>query len=131
MPSTFSIDAERHLVRMTLSGSLTSAELRDVGNRLATDPSFRPDMALLVDLSEASADALSSQDIRGLASTSKFNRDARRAFVADNAAMYGIARMFGTYGELNERLPQARVFRTMVEAEAWLDQRPRRAEAGG
>ena len=120
MSCEFVIDIERRLVRATLRGSLTGADLRDMGARLAADPAFRPDLSMLIDLSQATSEALTSMDMQGLARSSNFSRGARRAFVCQDAAMFGLARMFTTYREMREALEDTEVFSTVADAEAWL-----------
>jgi hypothetical protein len=124
MSCEFEIDVERRLVRATLRGALTGAELRDMSARLAADPAFRPDFSVLIDLSGATSEALTAKDMQGLARNSKLSRGARRAFVCQDPALFGLARMFTTYREMHHALEYSSVFRTVAEAEAWLAERP-------
>lgn len=120
MPCDYVIDLERRLVRTTISGVVTGAELRALRDRLAADPSFSPDLSGLIDLSAARPDALTTADIQNLARTAKFGPSARRAFVSSDPAMFGLARMFEVYREMRDGPDRTATFRTVAEAEEWL-----------
>ena len=124
MPCDYVIDPEHRLVRTTISGVVTGAELRALRDRLAADPSFSPELSGLIDLTDARADALTSADIQRLARNAAFGKQARRAFVSPNPAMFGLARMFEVYREMRDGPELTATFRTVAEAEAWLGLRP-------
>jgi hypothetical protein len=120
MPADYVIDLEHRLVRTTLSGVVTGPELRALRERLAADPLFSPEMSGLIDLTDARSPALTTADIRELASSAIFSRGARRAFVSPTPAMFGLARMFEAYREMRDGPNRTATFRTVAEAEAWL-----------
>ena len=120
MPCEFVIDADRHLIRMTIRGAVTKEELLAFRDRLARDPTFARDLPMLIDVRDTNADALTSLDIRALAEASKVSPGVRRAFVATDAMTLGLARLFGTYRELLDGQEHAAVFTTLESAERWL-----------
>lgn len=124
MPCDYVIDLEQRLVRATIAGIVTGADLRALRDRLAADPSFSPDLSGLIDLTDARADALTSVDIQQMARMAVFGKGARRAFVSPNPAMFGLARMFEVYREMRDGPERTATFRTVAEAEAWLGLRP-------
>jgi hypothetical protein len=124
MPCNYMIEVERQVVRATLSGPVTGRELRDLRERIAADPGFRPDHSLLIDLTNAVATALTSADVQDLARTSKFARGARGAFVAPDPATFGLTRMFQTYREISGGQEVTAIFRNTVDAERWLAEHP-------
>jgi hypothetical protein len=89
--------------------------------RLQADPEFDPKFDLLMDFRAATAVELSHDEIVELSSIHLFDGGSRRAYVVATPEHFGLARMFSTY-----RSPVAdevfRVFTSMDEAIAWLDQ---------
>lgn len=124
MPCDYVIEVERQVVRATLSGPVTGRELRDLRERIAADPRFRPDHSLLIDLTNAVGTALTSADLQDLARTSTFARGARRAFVAPDPETFGLSRMFQTYREISGGQELTEIFRNMADAERWLAEGP-------
>jgi hypothetical protein len=125
MPYRYTIDVAQQVIRTRLWGSVTGAELRALRDHLSADPEFRPNLSVLIDVSDATTELLNAADIQGLASTSKFDEGSRRAFVVPDAASFGLARMFDSYRQTRDGREQTAVFRTLAEAEQWLAERPR------
>jgi hypothetical protein len=131
MPCNFVIDVDRQLVRTRIWGPVTGSELRDLRERLLADPAFSPTLSVLVDLSDATSEALTTDDIQSLARTSKFSDGSRRAFVASNPATFGLARMFESYRAISDGRELTATFTSVADAEAWLGLRPIAARPKG
>ena len=116
----FALDAAKRLIFVTIRGRVTGAELREFRDRIEADSRFAPGYSVLIDVREAETDALTNEDVRGLAQASVMSPGARRAFVADGAQAIGLARMFATYRELKRGQEGTRIFNTLEDAEQWL-----------
>ena len=119
MPATYRIDSSLRMVFSRAEGVVTEAEILDHRRRLGEDQDFHPGFSQLVDLREVTKAALSHADMRVIASrTNLFNEESRRAMVAQNDAVFGLARM---YQMLREEGPEEiMVFRQMPAARRWL-----------
>jgi hypothetical protein len=116
----YSIDAVRRWVRVRLSGILTTADLRGVFVDLRNDPRMTPEFCALIDLRETSASGeLRQRDIQWLA-VERIGTVARCAFVAHDA-VFGMCRMLASYRGFAEGLEPVGVFRTISQAEQWLE----------
>lgn len=125
MPTEFRVDRSLRLVRSSASGKLTENESLQHYARLRADPSFQPTFRQLCDLRAVTDIEASVPFLQELARTSTFAPGAKRAFVAPTDLYYGLARMLQMFGELEGS--EIGVFRTMEEAEAWLELTPREA----
>ena len=119
MPVTYRINSSLRMVFSRGEGEVTEAEILDHRRRLRENQDFQPSFSQLVDLREVTKAALSHADMRVIASrTNLFNKESRRALVAQNDAVFGLARM---YQMLREEGPEKiMVFREMPEARRWL-----------
>ncbi len=119
MPVTYRINSSLRMVFSRGEGEVTEAEILDHRRRLREHQDFQPSFSQLVDLREVTKAALSLADMRVIASrTNLFNEESRRALVAQNDAVFGLARM---YQMLREEGPEKiMVFREMPEARRWL-----------
>ena len=120
MAIRYEIFPGKQLIRIRVEGTLTPGALRDHLDALHADPQFSSAYRRLVDV--RAVDALpSTHDIHEL--VAEVARDGRdhvpRAVVADSPCMYGMFRMFEILSDLCGH--QNRVFRTMEEAEQWLE----------
>ena len=122
MSCEFVVDTDRHLVRVTITGIVSSSELRDCRERIRTDPEFRVGLSVLIDARGADTHALTNEDVRALAEGSIVDAGVRRAFVADHAATIGLARIFATYRELRQGREKTAVFTNVDDAERWLSE---------
>ena len=118
MPEGHEIDVARRVVVSRAWGELSTADFLAHYQAVATDPSFDPTFAQLVDLREVTAFALDTGTIRAKAVTSHFQPGVRRAIVAPSDIAFGLARMFSTYAESASQT--VAVFRAIDEAEHWL-----------
>ncbi len=126
----YQIDRERAVVFTRCWGTLTLADMRDISARLRDDPDFKPDHRQLIDLSEVSGMTASFDAIYRFAlfNGDPFSGSSRRAVVAPQHYMYGIARMYQGMREEKDQ-GRLRVFRTMAEAYDWLALEPAPAES--
>ena len=121
MPITFSLEASKKTVFTTVTGPLLDGDpvvyLSDVLNH----PAYRPGFSALIVCKNVALGSFSTAAVRRLAQFSreaeKELRDSRVAIVADQPAVYGIARM---YQILRDPPYEVQVFRELLEAEAWL-----------
>ena len=122
MPATYTIDTDRKLITTRIWGAATEDEILDHGQRLSSDPRFRPDFRQLVDMSELTEILVGSGLIRNASRNQFFSPGVRRALVANSEAAFGMARMYAIASEDTGQTIQ--VFRDMAAAEAWLNQEP-------
>jgi len=119
LPASYRIDTDRKLVVTRIWGAATEDEIFDHGQRLRSDPQFRPDFRQLVDMSELTEILVGSGLIRDASRNQFFSPGVRRAIVAYSEAAFGMARM---YAIASEDVGQTiEVFRDMDAAEAWLN----------
>jgi hypothetical protein len=118
MPTEFTIDRERRLVRNRAWGVLTDADLAESQQRLRSHPLFEPDLGQLFDCSEVTRLDVTTDGLRALARKSPFAPTARRAVVVNSDEQFGMARMFELIS--NRDSAYFRVFRSLAEARVWL-----------
>jgi len=115
----YTMDRQRRMVHVWMSGPLTVAEVREVAGKIAADPEVTGSFVELIDLREATTDAISADDLRSIAAAT-LDSATRRAFVTSDTLTYGLARMFGAHRELNRKQDVVAVFRRIADAEQWL-----------
>lgn len=127
MPNTYSIHPERNLIRRTLWGRITVDELRDMIASLRSDPHYRAQMDVLVDLRNAEVDISYDQMTdytRYLAGNN--STVGRQAIVVSRQLEFGLARMYEQLTENTVLRTDLRVFMDMEEAELWIGNGPAR-----
>lgn len=128
MPIAYQIDVELRRVVATAHGTLTDADVFGYQHEVWS----RADVAgfdELVDMTRVDHVEIpmpSAERLRTLAATSA-EMDAagssRFAIVAPGDLAYGLGRMYGVYREIDQRSKkEVRVFRSLDEAVAWLDE---------
>jgi hypothetical protein len=117
MPVDYVIDKERRLVTTTASGHLTFAEARDHQSRLLNNQDFDATFNQIIDVTAVTTFDLSTNDIITIARRSVFSKTSRRALVASDPVMFGMARMMEAY---HGELAQVQVFRDRESALQWL-----------
>ena len=120
MPTSYNIDSTRNLVCSRGWGVLTTEDLYEHYAKMLADPRFDPGFRQLADLREVTALTIDATAIAQSAAVPTFDSHARRAIVASSDIAYGMSRMFSLYAESSGQTVQ--VFRTMEEANEWLDQ---------
>ena len=109
-----------------MSDVLTREELFAIVAELRADAAIAPDFSTLIDLTDVSSvDAISGEVVRNLAAA-PHKTAARCAFVAPSPAVFGLARMFVSYREARGSAERVGVFRSLQDAENWLDLEPAR-----
>ena len=120
MPHEHIVDSERHVAYIRVWGVLTPGEMQTMVDELAADPGISGEVAKLIDLRKlTSVAAISSKDVRAIASAA-LSPASRRALVTADPAAFGLARMFAAFRTLRDSREQVGVFRTLKEAEEWL-----------
>ena len=123
MPYSYAIDRDQRVVYVRMSGPLTMAEIQEIVDTLTANPEVQSGFGELIDLREATTDAVSADDVRRIAAAT-LDAVGRRAFVTTDVLTYGLARMFEIYRALNRKPDQIAVFRRIRDAEAWLGVMP-------
>jgi hypothetical protein len=114
---THHIDRERRVVLTFLEGAVDDAQAVDCIQCLRDDPDFEPSLNQLIDCTAVSDFRITSAGIRAVTYDAPFGEGSRRAVVAPQQAIFGMARML----QLLSRGPsEINVFRSVNEARAWL-----------
>lgn len=121
MVDEWTVDTQRRLVTIRVSGGITYAEVMAARRAFTNHSGFHPDFFQLIDLREVTQIGLSGEEIRKLAVIAVFSPSSRRAIVTPRDEAFGLARMFAIYREINNGREQIEVFRSIEEAEAWLN----------
>jgi hypothetical protein len=120
MPADYIIDKEHGLVISTGWGIFTADDVKAHQDRLAKDPEFQRDFNQLMDFLSVAEIDLDSHMLPFLAARELFSAESRRAFLADNLLILGLARMFVTHRELAGGEERFQIFRNREEAMQWL-----------
>lgn len=122
MSLTTEINKENGLVTHYINGELNIEDIRHATISLYSNPDFRPDMAILVDLRQGTANSLSSADIDELVAMTRSmddrRGDGRSAILADRRANLGIGKLIGAL--LNDTQRKIGVYDDEQEAMNWL-----------
>lgn len=122
MPIRFWIEKEKRRVRLVMSGVVSLEDALSTINAAVVDPSYSPGFDLLSDhaaVDEPLTPDATKQMLARLEQVAHVLRGARWAAVATSPAPYGMLRMLSVH---IEPLLELQVFRTMADAERWLDQ---------
>jgi len=120
MPCSYAIYKERRLVITKVWDRVTFSEIRSHQEQFRNDPDFDPQFNLLIDATAATALDVSTDEARTIASQGLFSPVSRRAFVASNPAIFGMARLIGVYHAMSTKQEQLRVFYDRALALQWL-----------
>jgi len=120
MPFATSFYLDRRLILTRAWGHITCSDVRAYQQELGQRPEFNPTWAHVVDARDPIQVEMSKDEIRQLAETSVLAPSARRAMVANDLAVFGIFRMYGTLFELQMDASAVGVFRTLDEAIEWV-----------
>jgi hypothetical protein len=121
LPFTYAVYKDQRLVVSTGSGRVTCDEIRARQDETATDPDFNADFNQIVDLRAVTAFDVSVDEFRVLAARQVFSATSRRAFVAADAAIFGMGRLWEAETEFSQQTSQIRVFYDLRSALDWLD----------
>ena len=118
MPYSYEIDAQRRLIVSRLWGAVTDGEVYEHNEKLRTDSRFDPTYRQLTDLSGVTEIIVSTGMINETSLDQFFAPGTRRAMVATNDGVFGMARMFALRAEgLGQTIE---VFRDEQPAWEWL-----------
>jgi hypothetical protein len=120
MPTRYVIDKERRLVVSSAWDRVSYQEMVTHRNRLRDDPAFNPAYDQLVDGRAVTGLDVSLEQAKEFASTSLFSSHSRRAFVASNLEVLGIARLAEAYSGAPRGREEVRVFYELSAALEWL-----------
>lgn len=95
-------------------------EIKDRQDQTDIDPDFDAEFNQLVDLRAVMSFEMTSEQARMLARRMIFSLTSKRAFIAANPAVLGVARMWEIFTELSENPSQIRVFCGLPSALKWL-----------
>ena len=118
LPFSYDINERERLVTSRLWGPVSEAEIHDHNTRLRSDPKFDPAYKQLTDLTGVTDIIVGTDVINETALDQFFNPGTRRAFLASNDAVFGLARMFALRAEGSGQTIE--VFRERKKAEEWL-----------
>ena len=124
MAYSCAIDHLRRVVYVRMSGPLTLTEIQQVTESLTANPEVQSGFGELIDLREATTDAISSDDVRRIAAAT-LDAAERRAFVTTDMLTYGLARMFEIYRALKKR------FNVYYDEKGAIGRRYRRQDEAG
>ena len=121
MPITYSVDADRNLVRSIATGVVTNADFRGWTEAIAADAEVSPGMDLLADFREVNRFDVSKACLRDVVQFEAQHERLsyrRRAFVVAQVDVYSLVRVYQALAETDER--RLRVFRVSRAALQWL-----------
>lgn len=115
MPTTLTIDREARMVYSNYYGDIVTEELVRHIAAIRAHPEFNPEFRELIDATQVTSFSVSTEEVRDLAiGPSPFAPSSNRVFVASDDLIFGLARMFQTFG--GEIRPHFAVVRTLQEA---------------
>jgi hypothetical protein len=122
MPITSHIDHAKDLASFTATGNITPDEVIAMVQMFYDQPTKN----VLWDLTAASELNFQSDELRKIASypqrvESTFRINGKTAIAAPQDLTYGLSRMFQSFSEFNSVPFEVMTFRTMEEAEDWLE----------
>ena len=123
MPFDSVIDSNRRLIVTTGTGVLTGNEGLACCTQLKTQPGFNPAFNQLLDLTRATRFDVTRHELQRIADESLLSSVSRRAIVAANPTIFGLARMFQSYRDLSQVGEQIMVFGDIDSAIGWLAER--------
>jgi len=120
MPYIYAVYRENRLVISTGYDCLTWTEIKACQDQTKSDPAFDPEYDQLVDLRAVTSFKMNSEQARVLARRMIFSFTSKRAFIAANPYIVGVARMWEIFTELSDNPSQIRVFYDLPSALNWL-----------
>lgn len=121
MHHEITLDCERRLVCVTVTGPCTVEDMREVQRAVAATPGFEPTFSQLGDFSGVTQFEASVLDLIALARHAPFAAGAIRAYVATPSWAFGMLRKYTLASETIGR-GGVRVFNDRAAALAWIEQ---------
>jgi len=121
-PMSFSyvVCKKERLVISSGSGCVTWSEIKKRQDQAKADANFDPEFNQLVDLRAVTRFEMSSEQARVLARRMIFSFTSKRAFIAADPSVFGVANMWEIVTELSDNPSQIRVFSDLQSALKWL-----------
>lgn len=120
MPASYRIDLAKRRVWTSGTGVVTFKDFVGHMSWLSKDPQFDPSFSQLLEFTHITGFSITAEQVVELAGVRVFSPESKRAFVAPEPAMFGIARMFEAYRK-QKGDNRIRVFSDYNEAVEWLD----------
>jgi hypothetical protein len=121
MPIHYEIDTQRGLLRSAFPGTVPPTEVRAFYAELRKHPDFRADLDQIADFSGNTPSEWSPDEMRRVVRAEPFGPGARRAFVGPSDLVFGLSRMYSSLATSEGAGGTIAPFRTLAEAEAWLE----------
>jgi hypothetical protein len=120
MPLSYVVYREHRLVLITGSGRVTWDEIKERQDQIKSDPDFNSEFNEIVDLRAVTGLDMTNEHAQVLARRMLFSFTSRRAFVAANPAVFGVARTWEIFTEISDNPSQIRLFNDLHSALKWL-----------
>jgi hypothetical protein len=128
MPAEHRFDETRRMMTTRFWGVIGDEDLLGMARMIAEDPRIGPGTRELLDLREVERADIARETLRAVADIDRAHPDKfkgnRTAIVATRDAHYGLAKMYSHLMAVMGAPTDVRVFRTIEEAQAWLEQVP-------
>ena len=118
MPIDYRVNHELHVVFGRAYGIVSGEDLIKFARNLSDDSTFDIGFSFLFDMQAVGNLTMSSDFIRRFANVRVFDEKSRRAIVAPNSLVFGMARMYQAYRDSPPEVLS--IFRTKREACDWL-----------
>lgn len=120
-PAKLEMSVVDRILNVTVQGQVNAGQVRILRERLQEHPAFAGATGVLVDFRGADLTRVSADDVREIAANEVLlARDQKLAIVVSGSFGYGLGRMFE---QLRAGRSTVRVFRSPLEANAWLADR--------
>jgi len=123
MPVRHEIDKSGRLIVHTAEGDVSFSEIKQDRENMRRDPGFDPSFNMLWDATAVTKMQLSSDELVFFAQNRILSKASRVAFVAPEAHVFGVLRMFEIHYSLIDDSAQSQVFRKRAEALEWLNRK--------
>ena len=120
MPLSYVVYREHCLVIITGSGRVTWEEIKESQDHIKTDPDFNPEFNEIVDLRAVTGLDMTNEHAQVLARRMLFSFTSKRAFVAANPAVFGVARTWEIFADMSDNPSQIRLFNDLSSVLKWL-----------
>jgi len=118
MPGVYHIDTDRGVIFIRAWGTLTDAEVADLGIAVRADPRFRTDYRRIEDLRSVTTFAVTTGFAEEAARLHQIYAPPRRVFVVTSDLAFGMARMLGLLADASP--DQFLVTRELDDALTWI-----------
>lgn len=124
MSVSYTYDEKENLIYTKFTDVITDEDLEKQAKAVAADPRIKPGLRELVDLRAVDSVEASTETLGFIIFTDKEHRDKfegmRIAIVAPRDLLFGLSKIFEVLSDVENAPSKINVFRTMREAEEWL-----------